>query len=88
MNFASLLPWHKNVVPTETAQTTAAAVDGDACAAGCGWFDSSHELHRGLLVWEHPNASSSLELPLEVQLGRWLELHLPAASPAVSARAA
>ena len=46
---------------------------------GCGWFDSSHELHCGLLVREHatPDALAT-ELPL---LG-WLELHLSCAAAA------
>ena len=38
---------------------------------GCGWFDSSHELQRGLLVKEADDQTLST-LPL----GDWLDLHL------------
>ncbi len=39
----------------------------------CGWFDSSHELRRGLFVQEHLAADS---LPAELPLGDWLTLNL------------
>lgn len=40
---------------------------------GCGWFDSSHDLQRGLLVVEHadPVASARL-LPLDAWLRGFL----------------
>ncbi len=38
-------------------------------AAGCGWFDSSHDLQAGLHVQEHATAEV---LPLAA----WLELQL------------
>ncbi len=40
---------------------------------GCGWFDSSHDLHAGLYVHEHasPDAVAS-DLPL----ADWLEMQL------------
>ena len=50
---------------------------------GCGWFDSSHELHCGLSVQEHANPDS---LVRELPLASWIELHLSgwsAPSPAV-----
>jgi hypothetical protein len=37
---------------------------------GCGWFDSSHDLLRGLRVREHATPPPELPLPL------WLELEL------------
>lgn len=47
----------------------------DEIPAGCGWFDSSHELQHGLWVQEHatPDAVAN-DLPL----GEWLELHMAA----------
>lgn len=41
---------------------------------GCGWFDSSHELHQGLQVDEAPDAQALAQLPL----GDWLALQLRA----------
>lgn len=40
---------------------------------GCGWFDSSHELHCGLVITEHasPDAVASA-----LSLSDWLGLHL------------
>jgi hypothetical protein len=37
---------------------------------GCGWFDSSHELHHGLQVTEHPTPE---RVANEVPLGWWLD---------------
>lgn len=40
---------------------------------GCGWFDSSHELQRGLLVVEHADpAAAARLLPLEAWLDGFL----------------
>lgn len=40
---------------------------------GCGWFDSSHELQRGLLVVEHADpAAPARLLPLEAWLHGFL----------------
>ncbi len=39
---------------------------------GCGWFDSSHELHQGLQVEEAPDAQTLAQLPLS----DWLALQL------------
>ncbi|HOM12895.1 MAG TPA: hypothetical protein PLB41_06215 [Rubrivivax sp.] len=44
---------------------------------GCGWFDSSHELHAGLQVTEH---LSPERLANELPLGWWLDWQI-AASP-------
>lgn len=43
----------------------------DAPPRGCGWFDSSHELRRGLLVLEHGDAAAARLLPLDA----WLDWH-------------
>lgn len=49
----------------------------DEPASGCGWFDSSHELHAGLQVTEH---LSPERVANEVPLGWWLDWQL-AGSP-------
>lgn len=42
-----------------------AAVPGDEPARGCGWYESSHELHSGLQVLEHADVGAvARELPL------------------------
>lgn len=40
---------------------------------GCGWFDSSHDLERGLLVREHASPDA---VAAQLPLGFWLQLHL------------
>ena len=61
---------------TETVTPPAApmGVDGDeAPPSGCGWFDSSLELSRGLAVVEHTGfAAISDAAPLAWQLAAWL----------------
>ena len=42
----------------------------DALLLGCGWFDSSHELHAGLQVTEHLTPE---RVANEVPLGWWLD---------------
>lgn len=42
----------------------------DEGPAGCGWFDSSHDLNRGLLVTEF---ASPDPVANEVPLGWWLD---------------
>ena len=49
---------------------------------GCGWFDSSHELHRGLSVCEHASPDS---LARELPLPHWLDLQLSGWNPCMSA---
>ena len=63
-------------VAERTARVAPAAED--ETPAGCGWFDSSHELQHGLWVQEHatPDAVAN-DLPL----GEWLELHLAVWQP-------
>ena len=72
MNLLAHLPWHRTA-PTHRLSPTAVLADGDTDTAGCGWFDSSHDLQHGLLVTEHASADAvANELPLEA----WLDLHL------------
>lgn len=40
----------------------------DAPARGCGWFDSSYELSRGLLVTEHRDLDDGATLELAVDM--------------------
>lgn len=65
------------VRPLPPMPATAAAHDhgdaDDAPPAGCGWFDSSHELRAGLVVVEHASADAvAAQMPLD----DWLALHL------------
>jgi len=68
------------------------ARDDDGVTPGCGWFDSSHELHQGLEVREHAGAEGlGSELPLTIWLGLVLDgVAEPVASghpPALALRA-
>ena len=59
---------------------TEAPAPGDDRPRGCGWFDSSHELARGLRITEHERADEIARL---VPLAWWLawELDEPAPRP-------
>lgn len=49
------------------------AADPDALPAGCGWFDSSLDLSRGLAVVEHSSFDAIGDVaPLAWQLAAWL----------------
>ncbi len=77
-----LLPWARRAkVPVRRRPAPAQPAEGaDAPEErfhGCGWFDSSHELQRGLRVRE----DAAAELPLAA----WLDWH--AASSPVSTQA-
>ncbi len=50
---------------------SAPSAPADEPPRGCGWFDSSHELRRGLVVLEHGDAAAARLLPLEA----WLDWH-------------
>lgn len=58
---------------TVTAPTAPRGVEGDeAPPSGCGWFDSSLELSRGLAVVEHTGFDAiSDAAPLAWQLAAW-----------------
>lgn len=55
------------------APARTAAPEVDDRPLGCGWFDSSHDLHRGLLVREHASPDA---VAAQLPLGFWLQLHL------------
>lgn len=72
--------------PTTPAAGAAAAAGApgapDACgdAPACGWFDSSHELARGLRITEHERADEVARL---VPLAWWLAWELDEPAPPV-----
>ena len=62
----------------------AATAEEQEAPRGCGWFDSSHDLQRGLRVQEHLSADS---LARELPVSAWLDLQLSgwrAATPAAA----
>jgi hypothetical protein len=66
----------------DNGAATVPAPETESAAEGCGWFDSSHELHQGLLVLEHTGADGlGQELPVTV----WLELVLGVTAQAEAA---
>lgn len=75
MQLLALLTCFKALTTTATAPGLAdpalqSPVEADDRPLGCGWFDSSHELHAGLLVQEHgDNDTLAAELPLR----QWLQ---------------
>ncbi|MDP1900128.1 MAG: hypothetical protein Q8K96_06710 [Rubrivivax sp.] len=80
MNIQSLLTRLRRApaapLPALPAPDTELGPDGAAQPdrpLGCGWFDSSHELQRGLVVREYATADT---LAGELPLANWLELHL------------
>jgi hypothetical protein len=89
MNILSALSrLHRAPAPrTRRRRGTVAAADPADRAdrdlpAGCGWFDSSHELRCGLIVREHATPDT---LAGELPLANWLERHLagwPGPAPA------
>ncbi len=80
MNLSQCLNWwrhapkqraHRPAAPDwVNASTEAKPQSLDEIPLGCGWFDSSHELHAGLLVTEH---LSPERVANEVPLGWWLD---------------
>ncbi len=55
------------------AASTAAAADDTETVLGCGWFDSSHDLHAGLCVQEHVQSDTVVQ---HLPLAEWLEVQL------------
>ncbi len=76
MNLLSFLPCRRPLrvlAAPPSAVTVAGAPDEEVPVHGCGWFDSSHDLHEGLCVQEHSSADS---LVRELPLAGWLEWQL------------
>lgn len=59
----------------QRATPAVACHDSGLPCMGCGWFDSSHELHTGLLVSEYDDEVAAAVLPLatwlDEQLADW-----------------
>lgn len=47
--------------------------DASEPVLGCGWFDSSHDLHAGLCVQEHASADAVAQ---DLPLTDWLDMQL------------
>jgi hypothetical protein len=68
----TLLSWHCPALPVVVRAVDAEPVAAEELQAGCGWFDSSHDLRAGLQVREHAaNDAVCADLPLEL----WLQLY-------------
>jgi hypothetical protein len=80
MNLGQCLLWwrttparaqHRPATPDwVNASTVPSPEHLDDVLLGCGWFDSSHELHIGLQVTEHLTPERVVN---EVPLGWWLD---------------
>jgi hypothetical protein len=68
-----LLPPSRRVPAAPDFADTALLRAEDDAPAGCGWFESSHELQSGLQVTEHASADTVAE---QLPLNDWLALHL------------
>lgn len=73
------LPWrraaqtvraHRPVADWVSAAGEPSDAQLDDVLLGCGWFDSSHELHAGLQVTEHLTPERVVN---ELPLGWWLD---------------
>ena len=76
MNLLSFLPWRKKIPALAGRKPHAddePPREEEDRPRGCGWFDSSHDLHRGLCVQEHASPDT---LAQELPLANWLELQL------------
>jgi hypothetical protein len=63
--------WQAERVPPTAAHPLSTPTE--VCAPGCGWFDSSHELNRGLQVTEHVNLDA---VAGDLPLSDWLRMQL------------
>ncbi len=59
------------VSPATPIGAAVAGSDDDPLPTGCGWFDSSLELSRGLAVVEHAGFDAITDAPLAWQLAAW-----------------
>ena len=88
MNLSQCLPWWRAPRPRPASRPCTPdwvnagsgpaepVLDGEL--PGCGWFDSSHELHAGLQVTEHLTPEPVAN---EVPLGWWLDWQMREAAP-------
>jgi len=73
------------VAPSDLAAPPLSTSDGsppptDDRPQGCGWFDSSHELHAGLNVTEHRDVDAVVN---QIPLSWWLGWELDAVRTSV-----
>lgn len=88
MNLIRLLPWRRTAPPRMAqrlplpdwvhAGGEPSPEQLDEVLLGCGWFDSSHELHAGLQVTEHLTPERVVN---DVPLGWWLDWQSCGAAP-------
>jgi hypothetical protein len=76
------LPRQRAAAPNSAPASDRAPADDRP--AGCGWFDSSHDLQHGLRVTEHADDDAVARL---VPLSWWLAWELDAALATSAARA-
>ena len=85
MNLLSFLPWPKKA-PARAGRKPLAddelPCEEEDRPRGCGWFDSSHDLHAGLMVREHASVDAVAN---EMPLALWLELKLQGCRAGVAA---
>jgi len=75
-----LRPLRRPLPPIAPPVRVARAEDEEP--TGCGWFDSSHDLHHGLCVRE---LDSPAALARELPLPAWIDLQLAACTVTHSA---
>jgi hypothetical protein len=66
------LTWHRAAPPSSPLAAVGAEGETER-VLGCGWFDSSHDLHAGLCVQEHASPDAVAQ---ELPLADWLQMQL------------
>lgn len=64
--------------PLRATRPATSALEDDERPSGCGWFDSSHELHSGLCVSVHESPDELVRL---APLRWWLQWKLEGVLP-------
>jgi hypothetical protein len=70
------LPWRRAAGLSKTTAAAGPEAEGEAemeAVHGCGWFDSSHDLHAGLCVQEHAHPDAVAQ---HLPLADWLDMQL------------
>ena len=79
LKLLSCLPWHKPHTALRRCARKPELLDpqllDEERPLGCGWFDSSHELERGLQVQE-TDANFDTDVLSSSPLADWLDLEL------------
>jgi hypothetical protein len=66
------LAWRRATQPADSPAAVGAEEETER-VLGCGWFDSSHDLHAGLCVQEHASPDAVAQ---ELPLADWLQMQL------------